>query len=400
MHRLHIECKLISAYHQQADPAERYIQTIQTLLRLYVVGEDWVACLPFIELVLSNTTNSSTGFSPNQLLFIDPPNSLAILNSPPANDDVDLADRLSAASARVEFARDNLERTSLPQKKYYDSRHSPSNLKAGDRVFVLLDDHPVRSLVQGMHKLRDNKWGPFTVVEMVGTQAARLDLPPTRRVHPVISILHLQPFIEDTFGRSCKPPPSATIDGDAAWEVEPIFGERVWGKHTEFKVKWASYPDTEFTWEPEGNLRQDLGTTATRLINEYRATQRAAVRAALALPASGHVDRRDRPVYFISRVFKPYEENYTILELEMAAMVWAILKFQRYLDGSVFTVVTDHQSLLSITGSSSTTLYSARFDKWRMLLAPYLGQMTLVHRAGMIHSNADGLSRSRRVVVN
>ena len=108
--------------------------------------------------------------------------------------------------------------------------------------------------------------------------------------------------------------------------------------------------------------------------------------------------RSDRPVYFISQVLKSYEENYTILELEMAAMVWAILKFQRYLDGSVFTVVTDHQSLLTVTGSSSTTLYSARVDKWRMLLSPYIGQMSLVHRAGKVHGNADGLSRSRREV--
>lgn len=81
-------------------------------------------------------------------------------------------------------------------------------------------------------------------------------------------------------------------------------------------------------------------------------------------------------------------------------MVWAILKLQRYLDGSVFTIITDRQALLSITGSSSTTLYSACVDKWRMLLAPYLGQMTLVHRAGNIHSNADGLSKSHRAAPN
>ena len=108
--------------------------------------------------------------------------------------------------------------------------------------------------------------------------------------------------------------------------------------------------------------------------------------------------RSDRPVYFIYRVLKTYEENYTILELEMAVMVWAILEFQRYLEGSIFTVVTDHQSLLTVTGSSSTTLYSARVDKWRMLLSPYLRQMSLVHHAGLIHGNADGLSRSRREV--
>ena len=401
MSRLHIDCKLISAYHQQADPAERYIQTIQTLLRLYVIDDEWVDCLPFVELVINNTPNSSTGFSPNQLMFIDPPDPLPTLCCAPPSPLPDVADRLTSAQARVDQARDHLDVASRVQKRHYDSRHTDRPLAVGDRVFVLLDDHPVRSLVRGMHKLRDNKWGPFRILEMVGRQAARLDLPPSSWVHPVISTLHLQPFIEDLFGRVCKPPPSDTIDGDPAWEVEYIFGERKRGRdqRTEFKVKWAGYPDTEFTWEPEANLRHDLGPVASSLIDAYRAKQSAAVRVATTMNArtvgSG---RSDRPVYFISRVLKTYEENYTILELEMAAMVWAILKFQRCLDGSVFTVVTDHQSLLTVTGSSSTTLYSARVDKWRMLLSPYLGQMSLVHSAGRIHGNADGLSRSRRKI--
>ena len=206
MRRLHIECKVISAYHQQADPAERYIQTIQTLLRLYVDGDNWLHCLPFIELVRNNTKNSSTGFSPKQLLFIDPPNLIPVLGDAPAEVS-DPDDRLGTASAKVEQARDNLDKASLLQKRYYDSRHSPSSLKAGDRVFVLLDGHPIRSLIRGMHKLQDNKWGPFSIVEMVGTQAARLDLPPSSRVHPVIS--------------SCISNPSSKTLSDVAASLPP-----------------------------------------------------------------------------------------------------------------------------------------------------------------------------------
>lgn len=200
-------------------------------------------------------------------------------------------------------------------------------------------------------------------------------------------------------GGSASPPPADTIDGDPGWVVEFIFGERVHGRdrRTEFKVKWVGYPDTEFTWEPEANFRRDLGPVASTLIEAYRAKQSAAVRVATTMTARTG-GRSDRPVYFISRVLKSYEENYIILELEMSAMVWAILKFQRYLDGSVFTVVTGHHALLIVTGFSSTTLYSARVDKWRMLLSPYLGQMSLVHRAGKFHGNADGLSRRRRYV--
>lgn len=172
---------------------------------------------------------------------------------------------------------------------------------------------------------------------------------PSSRVHPIISTLHLQPFVKDTFGQVCKPPPSAVIDGDAPCEVEYIFGECKKEKGsravTEFKVKWVGYWDTEFTWEPEANLRHDMGSTADEMIRDFRNKQKAAIGVALTLSPRLPTDR---PMYFISRVLKSYEENYTILELEMAAVVWAILKFQRYLDGSLFTVVTDHQSLLSV----------------------------------------------------
>ena len=195
---------------------------------------------------MNNTPNSSTGFSPNHLIFIDPPDLIPILDHPPSSDVADVSVRLASAKSRIQLARANLKRASAAQKRHYDKKHDNTPLRVGDRVFVLLDLHPIKSLTQGMHKLRDNKWGPFKILEMVGSQAARLDLPPTSRVHPVISIVHLQRFLEDTFGRLCKPPPAAVIDGVDACEVQYIFGERSRGSRTEFKVKWVGYPDTEY----------------------------------------------------------------------------------------------------------------------------------------------------------
>lgn len=226
MSRLHIDCKLISAYHQQADQAEHYIQTMQTLLRLYVIDDKWVDYPPFVELVINNTPNSSVGFSLNQLMFIDPRDPLPTLCSAPPSSLPDVADRVTSAQARVDQARDHLDIDCRVQKRNYDYKHTRRPLAAGDRLFVLLDDHSVRPLVCGMHKLRDNKCGPYRILEMVGRQPARLDLPLSSRVHTIISTLHLPPFIDDSFGWVCKPPLADTIDGDPAWEVEYIFCER------------------------------------------------------------------------------------------------------------------------------------------------------------------------------
>jgi hypothetical protein len=48
------------------------------------------------------------------------------------------------------------------------------------------------------------------------------------------------------------------------------------------------------------------------------------------------------------------------------------------------TVVTDHQPILQVVSSNSKTLTSPRVERWRMLLQPYMGQMTFVHKAGWI----------------
>jgi hypothetical protein len=80
----------------------------------------------------------------------------------------------------------------------------------------------------------------------------------------------------------------------------------------------------------------------------------------------------------------------------MGAVVWAVLKLQRYLDGTPFTVVTDHQPIIQVVESSSKTITSPRVERWRMLLQPYVGQMTFVHKAGRLHGNVDALSRLPR----
>jgi hypothetical protein len=68
MSKLGTKIELASACHQQADPAERTIQTVQTVLRCYK-ELDWVSRLPYVELALNDTKNESTGYRPNDLLY-------------------------------------------------------------------------------------------------------------------------------------------------------------------------------------------------------------------------------------------------------------------------------------------------------------------------------------------
>jgi hypothetical protein len=114
------------------------------------------------------------------------------------------------------------------------------------------------------------------------------------------------------------------------------------------------------------------------MIEEYRRTSEATVRVASAtLEEAGstakvieraRTTKKERPILYLSRVLRDCEKNYTILELELGAVVWSVLKLQRYLNGTPFTVVTDHQPIPQVVESSSKTITSPPVERWRMLL--------------------------------
>ena len=58
-----------------------------------------------------------------------------------------------------------------------------------------------------------------------------------------------------------------------------------------------------------------------------------------------------KTVAFASRFFNKNEERYSINELELLVVVWAIEYFKYYLFGKNFTVLTDHRALLSVLES-------------------------------------------------
>ena len=82
------------------------------------------------------------------------------------------------------------------------------------------------------------------------------------------------------------------------------------------------------------------------------------------------------------------EQNYSTTEREALALVEGIKKFQPYLFGRKFTVLTDHSSLRWLMNMKDAT---GRLARWSLLLQQY--DFEIVHRPGKEHSNADSLSR-------
>ena len=104
-------------------------------------------------------------------------------------------------------------------------------------------------------------------------------------------------------------------------------------------------------------------------------------------------DGTERPLAFASRTLTASERNYSQVEKEALSLVFGIKKFEQYLYGRHFTLITDHKPLTTILGPMQGVppIAAARMQRWALLLSAY--SYSIRFRPTQAHGNADGLSR-------
>lgn len=97
-----------------------------------------------------------------------------------------------------------------------------------------------------------------------------------------------------------------------------------------------------------------------------------------------------KPIYHISRVLKGAEKNYTVIEREFLAALWAMEKLKYFLLGKRFKLETDHKALEVMNEKKS--FGNARIERWLDRISNF--NFKIIYKEGSKQVSADTLSRN------
>ena len=100
------------------------------------------------------------------------------------------------------------------------------------------------------------------------------------------------------------------------------------------------------------------------------------------------VEGTERVIAYGGHALDSTQQNYTVTEKELLAVVEAIKAFDPYIRTTKFTVVTDHSAIKWLFSRSEP---KGRLGRWVMLLQQY--NFEVIHRSGKSITHVDGLSR-------
>lgn len=97
---------------------------------------------------------------------------------------------------------------------------------------------------------------------------------------------------------------------------------------------------------------------------------------------------QDLPIAYASRTLNESEQNYSTIEKELLAIVYAVKYFRPYIFGRRFNIITDHKPLQWLMSLKEP---NSKLIRWRLKLEEY--DYVIHYKKGKLNSNADALSR-------
>ena len=248
---LGIKRKMSTAFHPQTDgQMERLNCEINQYLRTYVNDRqnDWAKWIKIAQFIWNNTVSEVTtdslfgitqSYSPR--MGVEPAETVA----PAAKDFAVIFNKVVEAS----------EKAKLSMKLQVDKHQNPApNYKVSQQVWLSMDN--LCMLNRASRKLTEKWIGPYEVTR-VTPNAVELKLPKTLRIHPVVNVLHVKPYLGPLPSQpvSWPGPVQVSEEYDEEYEVDYIVASRIYRRQLQYLVHWKGYEEHEQTWEPTSNVK-------------------------------------------------------------------------------------------------------------------------------------------------
>ena len=111
------------------------------------------------------------------------------------------------------------------------------------------------------NKLSPKYYGPYKVLQKIGTMAYKLELPASSRVYPVFHVSCLKKVIGDKLLVQ-KILPELDEEGKTLLEPEAVIETRTRQQRnrsiSEYLIKWKNLPMEDSTWEDENFIQKHL----------------------------------------------------------------------------------------------------------------------------------------------
>ncbi|XP_026416555.1 uncharacterized protein LOC113311991 [Papaver somniferum] len=154
--------------------------------------------------------------------------------------------------------KETLKKAQERMKHFVDAKRTDRSFEVGDLVYLKL--HPYRQVsvsLRSIFKLSSKYYGPFPVIQKIGTLAYKLQLPPEARIHPMFHVSQLKKKIGVSHTLS---PTLPVVDHEGQVIVTPIevldSTLLVRGNHSvpQLPIHWYNPTTDEATWEDSANI--------------------------------------------------------------------------------------------------------------------------------------------------
>lgn len=219
----------------------------------------WTSYLPWVEYWYNTTYHISTGMTPFQALYGHlPPAITSYKDGLLAVHEVNK--QLTTHNELLLHLKRNLHNSINRMKQLADKKWKDLTFSVGDRVLLKLHPYWQQTAFQRAHqKLASHFYGPYYVLEKLGSVAYKLQLPPASWIHPIFHVSLLKPYHH----KEGMDPPQTELppltEGVVELEPDSILDVRWVKQGVKFIEKclvcWKYLLEEDATWEQTERLQ-------------------------------------------------------------------------------------------------------------------------------------------------